>query len=215
MWLAMIFGWPLQVNSRPLVDVQSATNSDGSAVRIQTLTDEKREERRVKIFFRTHKSGHMKLVASMSRSMAESPAAGLTHIFDWDRNGIHEISFVESCGAGPNCDGVLYRVNQSGELVLLFEGNPTVVDYINGHFIDYGRNNCCSWIAAAHPVSHDRLHIQAKPTFYVFIGTEYGDSKSEPKFQCRFYRHGPSGEELPVNISKKKFNKICMFYDRY
>lgn len=215
MWFAVVFGWPLQVNARPFMNVQSATNSDGSAVRIQTLTDKQREERRVKIFFRSHKSGHMKLVASMSRSMAESPAAGLTHIFDWDRNGIHEISFVESCGAGPNCDGVLYRVNQSGELVVLFEGNPTVVDYINGHFIDYGRNNCCSWIAAAHPVSQDRLHIQAKPAFYVFIGSESTSLNSAPQYQCRFYRHGPSGEEIPVNVPKKKFQKVCNFYNKH
>lgn len=215
MWLAIVLVWPMQVNSRPILDVQSATNADGSAVRIQTITDKQREERHVKIFYRSHQSGRMKLVASISRSMAESPAAGMTHILDWDRNGIHEISFTEHCVPGPNCDGVFYRINQSGELVVLFEEMPTVVDYINGHFIDYGRNKCCSWIAAAHPVSKDRLHIQAKPAFYVFVGYEYQDSKTKPKFQCRFYRHGPSWEELPVSIEKKKFNKICQFYDLY
>jgi hypothetical protein len=215
MWLAIVLMWPLQVNSRPILDVQSATNADGSAVRIQTITDKQREERHVKIFYRSHQSGRMKLVASISRSMAESPAAGMTQILDWDRNGMHEISFVEECGAGPNCDGILYRINKSAELVVLFQGNSTIVDYINGHFIDYGRNNCCSWIASAHLVSKDRLHIQAKPAFNVFVGYEYEDSKSKPKFQCRFYRHGPSGEELTVSVEKKKFNKICKFYEHY
>jgi len=215
MWLAMVLVWPMQVNSRPILDVESATNSDGSAVRIQTITDKKREQRHVKIFYRSQKSGRMKLVASMSRSMEEMPASGLTHIFDWDRNGIHEISFVEECGAGPDCDGFLYRVDKNAKLVVLFEGNPTDAEYINGHFIRYGRNNCCSWIAAAHPVSNDRLHIQAKPAFHVFIGENYEDSKDKPKFQCRFYRHGPSGEELPVSVEKIKFNKICQFYERY
>ncbi len=215
MWLAMVLVWPMQVNSRPILDVQSATNSDGSAVLIQTITDIQREERHVKIYYRSHQSGRMKLVASISRSMAESPAAGMTHILDWDRNGIHEISFTEHCVPGPNCDGVFYRINQSGELVVLFEGNPTDAEYINGHFISYDRNNCCSWIASAHPVSKDRLHIQAKPAFYGFVGYEYQDSKTKPKFQCRFYRHGPSWEELPVSVEKKKFNKICQFYERY
>ena len=212
MWLAMVFGWPLQVNSRPLVDVQSATNSDGSAVRIRTLTDEQREQRHIKIYFRKHNSGQMKLVASMSRSMSESSAAGLTYILDWDRNGTHEISLTESCSPGPNCEGVLFRIGPMGELVEMYEGSAILHRYINGHFIDYTRNNCCSWIATAHPVSPDHLHIEAKPAFYVFIGYEFIRSGRTQKYQCRFYRHGPSGEELPVNVPKKKFKKICNFY---
>jgi hypothetical protein len=215
MWLAIVLVWPMQVNSRPILDVQSATNADGSAVRIQTITDKQREERHVKIFYRSHQSGRMKLVASISRSMAESPAAGLTHILDWDRNGTHEISFTEHCVPGPNCEGVLYRIEPMGELVKIYEGSSNMHTYINGHFIDHYQNKCCSWIATAHSVSKDRLHIQAKPAFYVFVGYEYQDSKSKPKFQCRFYRHGPSGEELPVSVEKKKFNKICHFYDLY
>lgn len=160
-------------NSRPTVklEVQSATNRDGSAVRIRTLLDENKSIRQVWIYFRKAGANRMQLISSLRSSTQLSPAAGLAIINDWDKNGTHEITIIEECGFGPNCSSTLARIDPiKGRLLKIFEGWGSHIQYQRGHLVEYGRNNCCSWTADVYAVSKDGHRVGHAPVFSAYTG---------------------------------------------
>jgi len=154
------------------LEVESASNRDGSAVRVKTITDEKRQLRKVWIYFRKPGQARMRLLTSHVSSIENNWPAGLTFIEDWDKNGTHEISITQECGAGSNCEGDLYHIAPgSGHLVPIFKGNLGYIHYMNGHLVEYSRAGCCAWGASVYAVSPDRLQIADKPAFHTYMGT--------------------------------------------
>jgi hypothetical protein len=192
--------------ARAMVEVDSATNRDGSAVRVRTVTDEAAGLRHVGIYFRKAAQTRMQRIARHTYSLNESPAIGITQIVDWDRNGTHELSVTMGCGAGPNCETTLWHIDPAtAQLVPLFSGGGDVF-YLNGYLVDFGRNNCCSWEASVHAVSPDRLRIDPTPTLYVYTGlretstvppqtlTLQGKGSEGEALICYFYTRSPSGQ---------------------
>ena len=229
--LAAGIAWPWHCSARLQLDVQSATNRDGSALRIKTLTDEEGGWRKVWIYFRKPGDRRMKLIATDTHKLEGMMAAGLTQIEDWDKNGIHEVSVVVACGAGPNCDSLLYRIDpQTTRMVRIFRGNTGFLEYMHGHLVEYGRSSCCAWQADVYAVSHDRTRIAQKPKFsaYMEIRDLTGQDrnrkgrrrqteeirvqvKDKESVICYFFVETPTGHSTRIK-PPAGFRKICNFY---
>jgi hypothetical protein len=215
------------VDARPVIDVKSATNRDGSALRVKSITEDD-IKRSVWIYFRKPGQSHMQLVANFSRNISNNMPSGLTTIVDWDRNGTHEISIVKECGAGPNCTGDLFHIEpQTARMIRIFEGNTSFIEYLNGHLVEYGRSSCCSWEASVYKVSTDRLNISAQPKFHVSMAIRESapngpysitskpsdtqkDGKSKEAVYCQFFKTTPAGNT--VIKSPPGFMRLCDYY---
>jgi hypothetical protein len=223
-------------NSRPTVtlEVQSATNRDGSAVRIRTLLDESKSIRQVWIYFRKAGANRMQLISSHRSSTQLSSAAGLSMIDDWDKDGTHEITIIDECGAGPNCSSTLARIDPiEGRLITIFEGGGSHIKYQRGHLVEYSRNNCCSWTADVYPVTKDRHHVGHTPVFSAYTGLRMQDLDEMPKSAtnkvparhehqivlrgldsgiqiCYFYKEDRQGQHRQIP-SPRGFENLCEF----
>ena len=229
--LAAGIAWPWHCSAGPELVVQSATNRDGSALRIKSLTDEEGAQRKVWIYFRKPGDGRMKLIATDTYTLQDQMAAGLTLIEDWDKNGTHEVSVVVACGAGPSCDSLLYRIDpQTARMVRIFRGNTGFVEYMHGHLVEYSRRSCCAWVANVYPVSPDRTSIAQQPKISAYMGIRelagQGRNRKEIDRQtdeirvqvkgreavfCYFFVKSPAGHSIRIK-PPAKFRKICNFY---
>lgn len=215
---------PHHVDARPVIEVKSATNRDGSAMRVKTITEDD-IKRSVWIYFRKPGQSRMQLVANFSHDISNNMPAGLTQIVDWDRNGTHEISVAKECGAGPNCTEDIFHIEpHTARMIRIYEGSNAYILYLNGHLVEYARSSCCSWEASVYEVSTDRLKISAQPKFrarMMFGGTAQDDSyiktskpgevlilgKGEYSFACYFFK--TTGTVDKVIKPPLGFRKVC------
>lgn len=216
-----------RVDARPVIEVESATNRDGSALRIKSITEDA-IKRRVWIYFRKPGQSRMQLLTQFSHDISVHMPAGLTQIVDWDRNGTHEISIVKACDAGPNCAAELFHVEpDTARMIRIFEGNTPFMEYVNGHLVEYVRSSCCAWEAAVHEVSTDRLKIASHAKFRVTMALRdsapdgpytitskpadtLGMGQSKEAVYCQFFKTTPSG--LTVIKPPTGFQRICEYY---
>lgn len=229
--MAAGIAWPWHCSAGPQLDVQSATNRDGSAIRVRTITDEEGGQRKVWIYFRKPGEGRMKLIANQTHMLDVHMTAGLTQIHDWDKNGTHELSVVKECGAGPNCDGLLFHIDpHTARMVKIFRGDTSFVEYMHGHLVEYSRINCCSWGANVYAVSSDRLSIAQQPKFSVYMGIREhagqdrnGKARGQPTNEilvqgkgkeaviCYFFVESPASRAVRIK-PPAEFRRICNFY---
>ena len=72
---------------------------------------------------------------------------------DLDEDGIHEIEATGMCGAGPNCAGIVYRLDAaSGTFYEFFAGAYAGLSILDGHVVEAGRASCCAWEFHAWPI---------------------------------------------------------------
>lgn len=189
--------------------MQSTTNRDGSAIRVRTITDAESGQRKAWIYFRKSDEGRMKLIANQTHMLDGDMTAGLIQIqiHDWDKNGTHELSVVKECGAGPNCDGLLFHIDpHTARMVKIFRGDTSFVEYMHGHLVEYSRINCCSWGANVYAVSSDRLSIAQQSKFSVYMGMrEHAGHDRNGKAS------GQPTDEILVK-GKGKETVICYFF---
>ena len=71
---------------------------------------------------------------------------GNASLVDLDGDGLHEIEILGACGAGPNCEGDVYRVDPATRtLQHFFSGGYYELQFIDGWLVQAGRSSCCSW----------------------------------------------------------------------
>lgn len=76
----------------------------------------------------------------------ESTPMGHAGVVDIDGDGMHEIEVRGMCGAGPNCEGDLYRIDRGGQkLYHFFSGGYADLQVIDGYLVESGRASCCAW----------------------------------------------------------------------
>ena len=196
------------------IGVESATNRDGSALKVRTVDDENKQTRQITIRFRPAHKSQMRTVARFKRSLADGPQAGATDIIDWDKDGNHEVSMTEECGAGPNCEGQIFRLNpKTGALIPFFTGNTFNVELIGGYLVESGRNNCCSWIYDFYKISPDHRTVDSTPAFSGYVGSppESRDPAND-EIICYFYKEGVAGKEVRISPPSKAAQSICKHY---
>ena len=71
---------------------------------------------------------------------------GHANLIDVDGDGMHEVEIRGMCGAGPNCEGEVYRIDPATHtLQPFFSGGYYELQVIKGWLVEAGRSSCCSW----------------------------------------------------------------------
>ena len=77
---------------------------------------------------------------------AASNRMGHADLVDLDQDGMHEVEVRGMCGAGPNCEGDVYRIDPATRtLQHFFSGGYYELQFIDGWLVQAGRSSCCSW----------------------------------------------------------------------
>ncbi len=84
---------------------------------------------------------------------------GHASLVDLEEDGMHEVEVRGMCGAGPNCEGEVYRIDPATKkLQHFFSGGYYELQVIDGWLVEAGRSSCCSWefhlwqLDAPHPL---------------------------------------------------------------
>ena len=190
--------------------VQTANNVDGSAFRLITTVAIHEGLQVTEVMYRRYAGQKLKSIGKIVQSVGENKRS-LILVTDWDNDGMHEIETVDECGAGPNCTGMIYRIDPRQEKVLeFFKTSTSDVSLIGGYLIEKGRDSCCAWVADAYKLKSGRAEVASSPTFSVLV--EYDDDKNRNRpVTCTFYQDKPGGR-LIIKPPAKAFLKICRHY---
>ncbi|WP_136412653.1 hypothetical protein [Luteimonas yindakuii] len=129
------------------VSTDEATNRDGSTLRIRRDCNDA-----VEVAWAAPGSSRFRVVLRDPSPDPEERARSVAFI-DLDEDGIHEVEATGMCGAGPNCAGIVYRLDPaSGTFHEFFAGGYAELSILDGHVIEAGRASCCAWEFHAWPI---------------------------------------------------------------
>ena len=124
-----------------------------------------------------------------------------------DGNWVLEVTGT-NCGAGPNCQGSIYKPTADRQRVyLFFDGGYAEFLRIPGYYVESGRASCCSW----------EYHLYTPPA--------PGKTITQQNFRYRVVVGGTSDEtanacvmtdvrrEKRVPIRDPHIRKLCKVYD--
>jgi len=192
---------------------KGAKNRDGSEVKLRTSLNQAAQKKSVDLLYRQTLHEPFRRIGRFDVPW-DSPPHGRAFLLDWDGDGQHEVQILSDCGAGPNCDGVLYRIRKdSARLEAFFETAGVNVVLIKGHLIETARDSCCAWSATAHVFEAKRYYVNPKPAFSVEMKTSPQEGAIDP-VTCTFTKVTSQGINviLPPN---KAFLKICEHYGQH
>lgn len=172
-------------NCEPVAE-QVATNADQSTLSVATVCD-KEGIRSYLMRARTKDGRTDQKTVEVETEYTTMGSAGLVDI---EGDGYHEVEVRGMCGAGPNCEGQLYRIDRgTGKLELFFSGGYSDLSVIDGYLVEAGRASCCSWEYHAY-----RLHGRTgtldydNMDFMVEVGADLGSEKETTPARCIFSR---------------------------
>ena len=190
--------------------IQSAIDRDGSEVRLISNIDKTAQRKSVEVQLRPHPGTGWRLIGSIELAL-DAPETGAAQLIDWDQDGSHEVQIISECGAGPNCEGVLYRIDKSiGKLVAFFNMAGSEVQLIGGHLVESARDSCCSWVASAHKFDAKRYRVNPEPAFTITV-KNLDDAGAKAPVLCTFSIENSKGRKT-IAPPAKAFLKVCRLY---
>ena len=198
-------------NCEPAAE-QSARNPDQSKLSVATVCE--------KPGFRTYV---MRATAKDGRTQekrveveSEYAPTGSASLIDIDRDGFHEIEVRGMCGAGPNCEGEIYRANRdNGRIELFFSGGYSELLVIDGYLVESGRASCCSWEYHAYrlqgrsaPLNYDNMD------FMVEIGADLDSEQENAPARCTFSRTADGARQV-MRPPGREWLQLCEVYGDY
>jgi hypothetical protein len=191
---------------------QSVRNADQSTLSVATACDESGNRRYILRAHAKDGSSDQKILEVES----EYAPMGSASLVDIDDDGYHEVEVRGMCGAGPNCEGELYRIDRStGKLELFFSGGYSDLLVIDGYLVEAGRASCCSWEYHAY-----RLHGRTgtldydNMDFMVEVGTDLDSEEENAPARCTFSR-SIEGARHVMRPPGREWLQLCELYGDY
>lgn len=134
-------------------------------------------------------------------------------LIDLDEDGMHEVEVRGMCGAGPNCEGNVYRIDPATRtLQHFFSGGYYELQVIDGWLVEAGRSSCCSWefhlwqLDAPHalPLEYDNMDLMVQ------VGAS-GDADTVDGVVCTFIRQSGDNSQV-VAPPSPALERICEHY---
>ncbi|MDR6842952.1 hypothetical protein [Pseudoxanthomonas sacheonensis] len=198
-------------NCEPVAE-QMATNADQSTLSVATVCD-KEGIRSYRMRAGT-KDG--RIDQKTVEVETEYTTMGSASLVDIDGDGYHEVEVRGMCGAGPNCEGQLYRIDRSsGKLELFFSGGYSDLSVIDGYLVEAGRASCCSWEYHAY-----RLHGSTgtldydNMDFMVEVGADLDSEEENAPARCTFSR-SIEGARQVMRPPGREWLQLCELYGDY
>ena len=194
----------------PAPEVQTASNVDGSSLRLITNVAKNNSVQITDVLLSTSTGKPVVKIGQVVQLIGENKRA-LILLTDWAKEGNHAIETVDECGAGPNCTGIIYRVDaKQQKIVEFFKTSGADISLIGGYLIEKSRDSCCAWVADAYKLNMNRTQVAASPAFSVEISYNEDRKNSKP-VTCTFYKETTRGR-VTIDPPAKAFLKICDHY---
>lgn len=145
--LALLAGlaFPWAAGAKCSVNMQTIRNRDGSALILQQEECPDQDQRNIRVRYRADVKHKAYRVLSLSQSIEEASTGG-AHPIDLEGDGRFEIEVRGMCGAGPNCDGTIYKLaSDKRSMFAYFNGGYADLHLQDGYLVEGGRASCCSW----------------------------------------------------------------------
>ena len=191
---------------------QSVKNEDQSTLSVAT-TCEKPGQRQYILRALAKDGGSDRKILEVESAYAPMGSARLVDI---DNDGYHEVEVRGMCGAGPNCEGELYRIDRStGKLELFFSGGYSDLLVIDGYLVEAGRASCCSWEYHAYRLQgRTGMLDYDNMDFMVEIGADMDSEEEHAPARCTFSR-SIDGESQVMPPPSREWLRLCELYGDY
>lgn len=127
------------------VERSQQSNADGSAIRMKQKQCEDSDERTILIQLKQPDSPLYTTALTRKQSVAEA-ATGGGRLRDVDGDGIFEYEEIGPCGAGPNCEGWIFKMQKNRRhMYLFFHGGYADFRRVSSYLVTSERASCCSW----------------------------------------------------------------------
>ena len=149
----------------------------------------------------------------VEQDVTETPM-GHAGLVDLDGDGMHEVEVRGMCGAGPNCEGDVYRIDPATRtLHHFFSGGYYELQVIDGWLVESGRSSCCSWefhlwrldTPRAGPLDYDSMDLMAQ------VDAGGDDDGNVTSVQCTFTRQSGDNRAV-VAPPSPALEAICRHY---
>lgn len=187
-----------------------AENRDGSVLTVQTECASPELRRYVATL--TCETGRVCDRLEVTQEVVYN-TLGRADLIDLDQDGMHEVEVRGMCGAGPNCEGDVYRIDPATrKLRHFFNGGYYELQVIDGWLVESGRSSCCSWefhlwkLDAPHalPLNYDTMDLMVQ------VGAS-GDADTVDGVVCTFLRQSGDNSRV-VAPPSPALEKICEHY---
>ncbi|MGH8025248.1 MAG: hypothetical protein ACREO0_00845 [Pseudoxanthomonas sp.] len=191
---------------------QIAENADQSTLSVATVC----EKAGIRTYVLRARTQDGRLDQKTLEVESEYAPTGGASLVDIDGDGHHEVEVRGMCGAGPNCEGELYRIDRdSGRLELFFSGGYSELSVIDGHLVEAGRASCCSWEYHAYrlegrtgPLDYDSMD------FMVEVGADLDNIDEQAPTRCTFSRTR-GGVRTVIRPPGREWLQLCELYGDY
>ena len=198
-------------NCEPVAE-QMATNTDQSTLSVTTVCDKEG----IRSYLMRARTRDGRTDQKTVEVETEYTTMGSANLVDIDGDGYHEVEVRGMCGAGPNCEGELYRIDRStGKLELFFSGGYSDLSVIDGYLVEAGRASCCSWEYHAY-----RLHGRTgtldydNMDFMVEVGADLDSEEENAPARCTFSR-SIEGARQVMRPPSRQWLQLCELYGDY
>lgn len=129
------------------------------------------------------------MVLRETQRLEEAPD-GTARLIDLDGDGRQEIEIRGSCGAGPNCEGAIFRLNRDRTAMAPFyRGGYFSLTMIEGYVVETGRASCCAWESHGYKVRAGADEVgQDDLEYRVDVTAEGGEDGVPLAVECAFRR---------------------------
>lgn len=198
-------------NCEPVAE-QSARNPDQSMLSVATVCD--KPGSRIYVMRATAKDGRTQ--EKRVEVESEDTPMGSASLVDIDSDGYHEVEVRGMCGAGPNCEGEIYRINrESGQVELFFSGGYSELLVIDGYLVESGRASCCSWEYHAYRLQGRAATLDYDDMdFMVEIGADLDSEQENAPARCTFSRTA-NGARQAMRPPGREWLQLCEVYGDY
>ncbi len=187
-------------------------NADGSALSVSTACDA--SGMRIYTLRAALQDGRSDRM--MLQVESDTTPFGSAQLIDIDGDGHHEVEVRGSCGAGPNCEGDLYRIDRkTGKLRQWFSGGYSDLSVIDGHLLEAGRASCCAWEYHAYRLDTDEGALEYDSMdLMVTVGADLSSDSENAPARCTFIR--PEADNHPVVMPPNpQWLSLCELYGEY
>lgn len=202
---------PFYVQAEPCtINRTKVVNQDGSSLHVKEKYCPDQDIRTAKIYYQAGKNQAKVPVLRLKRQISEAPF-GDPHFVDLDKDGIYEVAQKGTCGAGPNCDGDIYKLAADRlSMFHYFSGGYAELTPVGGFLVEEGRASCCSWEYHVYPTIAKKYPINAANRLYE-ISINGAPSSDGDKPECTFGGK-VRGRWQVINPPNKKLLKFCENY---
>lgn len=201
-------------NCEPVAE-RSARNPDQSTLSVATVCD--KPDFRTYVMRSTAKDG--RVVEKRVDVESEYAPTGGARLVDIDDDGYHEIEVRGMCGAGPNCEGEIYRSDRkSGQIELFFSGGYSELLVIDGYLIESGRASCCSWEYHAYRLEGRKSPLDYEHMDFMIVVDAAADPDQEDADaapRCTFSQVINGSSQVIAPPPGDQWLKLCEVYGAY